>query len=195
MPNDRTTTYPGVTLRAASDSGPESDIEFLCRVYAFSRADEMAIVPWSEARKDAFLRSQFELQHHHYHHHYPDARYDLICEGGRAIGRYYVQPMKREIRIMDIALLPEHRGRGIGTRLVQDVLDEAEQSRRFVSLHVEESNPAMRLYQRMGFAAVEDVGVYKLMHWAPDGVTPIRGGEKSGPSGAPVGEPGAGELS
>jgi GNAT superfamily N-acetyltransferase len=195
MPNDRTTSYPGVTLRPACDSGPDSDIEFLFRVYASSRADEMALVPWSEAEKEAFLGSQFELQHHHYHHHYPDARYDLVCEGGRAIGRYYVQPMKGEIRIMDIALLPEHRGRGIGTRLVQDVLDEAAQSRRLVSLHVEESNPAMRLYQRMGFAAVDDVGIYKLMHWVPDRGKPIQAGEESEPSGGSGEEPGAVELS
>ncbi len=183
MPHDRTTSYPGVTLRPASDG----DLEFLYRVYSSSRADEMAIVPWSDAQKGAFLRSQFELQHRHYHQHYPDARYDLVCEGGRTIGRYYVEPMKREIRIMDIALLPERRGRGIGTHLVQDVLDEAEQSRRFVSLHVEESNPAMRLYQRMGFAPVDDVGIYKLMHRALDEITALQGGEENGPSGAPAG--------
>jgi ribosomal protein S18 acetylase RimI-like enzyme len=181
MPRERATSYPGVTLRPASHSGPDDDTEFLFRVYASSRADEMAVVPWSEAEKDAFLRSQFELQHHHYHQHYPDARYDLICEGDRAIGRYYVQPMKNEIRIMDIALLPEHRGRGIGTKLVRDVLDEAERSRRLVSLHVEDSNPAVRLYQRLGFAFVDDVGIYRLMHWVPGGFKPIHGGDESEP--------------
>ncbi len=75
---------------------------------------------------------------------------------------------------MDIALLPEHRGRGIGTRLVQDVLDEARASGRSVSLHVEETNPAKRLYERMGFVDVEDRGVYILMEWRTAADEPLR---------------------
>jgi ribosomal protein S18 acetylase RimI-like enzyme len=189
MSNERATSQPGVTLRPARNSGPENDLEFLCRVYAAARAEELAVVPWSEAEKAAFLKSQFELQHDHYHSNYPDARYDLICEAGRPIGRYYVEPMQNEIRIMDIALLPEHRGRGIGRRLVQDVLDEAARSRRFVSLHVEAENPAKRLYERMGFAVVTDVGVYELMHWVPEGLTPVYPG---GDSGSPVNPRGGG---
>ena len=129
------------------------------------------MVPWSDAEKETFLRSQFELQHHHYHTHYPNARYDLVCEANEAIGRYYVEPMTREIRIMDIALLPEYQGRGIGGSLVGDVLREAAESDRFVSLHVEDTNPAMRLYTRIGFRKAEqqgeNSGVYTLMHWVP----------------------------
>ena len=131
------------------------------------------LVDWSDEQKTDFLRFQFEAQHVHYHEVYPDARYDVIVRGGEAVGRLYVQPMSHEIRIMDIALLPEHRNRGIGGALVREVLDEAAATQRFVSLHVEANNPARGLYQRMGFRDAGDVGVYVLMHWIPAGLTPV----------------------
>jgi ribosomal protein S18 acetylase RimI-like enzyme len=152
----------------------ESDLEFLYRVYASTRADEMAmIVDWSRVQKEAFLRSQFQAQHRYYQENYPNASYDIIVNHGRDIGRFYVERMNNEIRIMDIALLPEERNRGLGRALMQAVLDEAVRTRRFVSLHVEERNPAMRLYKRMGFMIVGEVSFYKLMHWFPEGLTPV----------------------
>ena len=176
LSGERATSYPDVTLRPARNGveEPDCDLEFLLRVYASARADEMSLVPWSVAEQEAFLRSQFTLQHGHYHAHYAGARFDVICKRGRDVGRYYVDPTEREIRIMDIALLPEHRGRGIGTRLVQDVLDEARASGRSVSLHVEETNPAKRLYERMGFVDVEDRGVYMLMEWRAEAGESLR---------------------
>ena len=173
--SERATSYPDVTLRPARNGPeePECDLEFLLRVYASARADELSRAPWSDEEKEAFLRSQFTLQHDHYHTHYADARYDVICEGGRDVGRYYVDSTEREIRIMDIALLPEHRGRGIGTSLIQDVLEEARAGCGSVSLHVEETNPAKRLYQRMGFVDVEDRGVYMLMEWHAEAGEPL----------------------
>lgn len=165
----RNTTLPGVTLRPVA----EADLEFLYRVYAASRSDEMALlVDWSEEEVEQFLRFQFEAQHRHYQTHYPNARYDVIVREGEDAGRLYVQPMANEIRVMDIALLPEHRGQGIGRALMQEVLDEAASSQRFVSLHVEGNNPAKRLYERMGFTVVGEVSFYELMHWIPAGLTP-----------------------
>jgi hypothetical protein len=83
------------------------DLEFLYRVYAASRDAEMALLAdWSEARKEEFLRFQFEAQHRHYQEHYPDARYDVIVLEGDDVGRLYVARMRNEIRLMDIALLP-----------------------------------------------------------------------------------------
>lgn len=170
MQTTRATRVAGVTLRPAT----ADDREFLYRVYAASRADEMAmVVDWSDAQKETFLRQQFHAQDHQYHEHYPDARYDLIVRDGENAGRLYVQPMGHEIRVMDIALLPEHRGQGIGGALMGEVMDEARESGRFVSLHVEEHNPARRLYQRLGFVDAGEVTFYKLMHWVPPGHTPV----------------------
>jgi ribosomal protein S18 acetylase RimI-like enzyme len=174
----RPSAVPGVTLRAFRDD----DLEFLCELYASTRADEMALlIDWSQEQKQTFLRQQFDAQHGYYQQQYPAARYDVIELEGQRIGRLYVaelgageraeaseQPGQRaELRLMDIALLPEHRNRGMGEALVRELLDEAAAAGRLVSLHVEENNPARRLYQRLGFRDVADVSFYKLMHWEP----------------------------
>jgi ribosomal protein S18 acetylase RimI-like enzyme len=154
----------GVTLRPSG----EQDMDFLFRVYADSRAGEMALIAdWSDEQKDEFLRFQFRAQDNHYREHYPDARYDLILRDGRPIGRLYVCDLEEEIRLMDIALLATERNRGVGTALMQALLERATQQGKFVSLHVEEHNPAKRLYERLGFRDVADVSFYKLMHWHP----------------------------
>ena len=144
----------------------DADLEFLYQVYAASRDREMALVPqWSAAEQEAFLRDQFRLQHAHYQAHYPHARFDIIELNGEPIGRFYVATMEDEVRLMDIALLPEWRGRGIGSKLIDELLASARTSNRSVSLHVEPDNPARRLYLRLGFTDIEQVGVYTLMRW------------------------------
>ncbi len=145
----------------------DRDLEFLYRVYAGTRADEMALTGWGEAEIEQFLRRQFEAQHAHYQQHFPAAEYSLIRAGGRAIGRLYLDRRPDEIRIVDIALLPEERRAGIGGALLQSILDEAALTGRLVRIHVERNNPAMRLYDRLGFRKIEEQGVYWLMEWSP----------------------------
>lgn len=132
------------------------------------------IVDWTERQKEAFLRFQFQAQHSHYRVHYPDAHYDIIVEDCEDVGRLYVAAMPGEIRLMDIALVPERRGRGLGGALVGMLLEEAERAGKSVSLCVEEHNPARRLYERMGFIEVGELGLYKLMRWAPP-IIPLEG--------------------
>jgi ribosomal protein S18 acetylase RimI-like enzyme len=84
-------------------------------------------------------------------------------------GRFYVHRREREIRLMDIALLPEHRGRGIGSALLHDLFAEAAAAGKRVTVHVEEYNPARRLYERLGFKKIGEHGVYHLMEWRPPG--------------------------
>ena len=148
----------------------ERDSAFLLEVYASTRADEMALVDWPEVEKAEFLRMQFEAQHTYYVERFPEARFDLVLEGDRPIGRLYVDRRPDEVRIIDIALLPEARNGGIGSRLLRDLLDEAERAGKPVRIHVEQFNPAMRLYRRLGFADVEEHGVYRLMEWRPERV-------------------------
>lgn len=155
---------PRVALRPATDS----DLELLLRVYASTRADEMALTGWDEPTVGAFLRQQFEAQHAYYHANYTDTTFDVILVDGEPAGRLYVARWPEEIRIVDIALLPGHRGSGVGTRLLEDLMGEGRSSGRPVSIHVERFNPALRLYERLGFAQVEDRGVYLLMEWAPE---------------------------
>jgi ribosomal protein S18 acetylase RimI-like enzyme len=143
------------------------DEPFLLAVYASTRADELALVDWDEGQKAAFVQMQFAAQHRYYQEHYADAAYDVILCDGVAAGRLYVARRPAEIRIVDIALLPEFRNAGIGTALLRGLLDEGAASGKRVSIHVERFNPALRLYARLGFRQVEDKGVYLLLEWTP----------------------------
>jgi ribosomal protein S18 acetylase RimI-like enzyme len=142
-----------------------SDSELLLRVYASTRERELSLVPWSEADKRAFVRSQFEAQHLHYHRHYASAEYSIILERGRPAGRLYVDRGPDELRVIDITLLPEYRGSGIGSALLLQLKEEAHAMGKPLTIHVERNNPALRLYSRLGFERVSDDGVYQLMAW------------------------------
>jgi len=157
----------GVALRSVR----EADLPFLQTVYASTREDELAAVDWGDEQKQAFVAMQFDAQHRHYAEHYPGAEYLIIEQHGRPVGRLYVDRRPYEIRLMDIALLPEHRGRGLGSRLIAMLLDEARAAGHVVRIHVEQFNPALRLYERLGFRRIEERGVYWLMEWIPEPVT------------------------
>jgi ribosomal protein S18 acetylase RimI-like enzyme len=141
----------------------EADLPFLYTVYASTRQEELAHVPWTEAQKEEFLRFQFSAQHQHYQQHYTGASFDLILLDGQPAGRLYVARWQTEIRIVDIALLPEYRNLGIGTLLLNELIAEAQTSGLALSIHVEQNNPALRLYQRLGFQVDSEYGVYYLM--------------------------------
>lgn len=143
------------------------DRDFLFRIYASTRLEELALTHWDEAQKQAFLVQQFEAQDHHYRTHYPGARLDLIVLDDEPIGRLYVARWKEEIRIMDIALLPEYRDQGVGGSLLRDLLAEAAATDRRLTIHVERYNPALRLYRRLGFEPVGETGVYLLLAVEP----------------------------
>ena len=144
------------------------DRAFLERLYASTRQDELEPVDWNEEQKLSFLRQQFEAQDHYYHEHFPDCSYQIITRAARAIGRLYLDRREDEHRIVDIALLPEFRGQGVGRRLMQEILDEARQSELPVRIHVEQYNPALRLYKDLGFQELGEVGAYFFMEWKAD---------------------------
>jgi ribosomal protein S18 acetylase RimI-like enzyme len=146
----------------------EFDRELLLRTYASTRADELAQVDWSQADKARFIESQFDAQAKHYADVYPDGEYDVIeTPQGEAIGRLYMHRGRSDLRVIDITLLPEWRGQGLGCRILDDVLDEAAATQRTVSIHVEIFNPAQHLYERLGFVPIETRGLYRLMQWTP----------------------------
>lgn len=147
------------------------DEALLYRIYGSTREDELALVDWDDAQKAAFLMMQFTAQHRYYQEHYPHASFEIILLGGQPAGRLYVEQWPEEVRIVDIALLPEYRNSGIGTTLLKGILQEAAQAGKRVSIHVERFNPAMRLYERLGFSTVGEHGVYYLMEWLPGNPT------------------------
>lgn len=145
----------------------EADHPFLRDLYAHVRSAELAPVPWPEEAKRAFLNEQFDLQHQHYVKNYPGADLLVIQKDAVPIGRVYVYRTEREMRLMDIALVPEQRGRGIGSALLQELMAEARATKRELTLHVEPDNPAQHLYQRLGFHLIENRGVYDFLGWKP----------------------------
>lgn len=146
----------------------DEDREFLVRLYASTRLEELAPVPWSHDQKMGFLRNQFEAQDSHYREHYADTERRLILVEDRRAGRLYLQRRADEHRIVDIALLPDFRGRGVGGALLEQVLNEARSAGKPVRIHVEKNNPAYGLYQRLRFRKLEDKGVYDLLEWQTD---------------------------
>lgn len=155
---------PSVSFRPITSD----DRELLLRIYRSTREDELAtVVDWTPEMKDAFILQQFTAQHTWYQEHYEGAEFLVILVDGAPAGRLYVHRRPSEIRLVDIALLPEYRNTGLGTRLLRGLLAEGEASGRPVTIHVEIYNPAMRLYQRLGFRPIEDRGVYHLLEWRP----------------------------
>ena len=152
-----------ISLRSAN----ERDEGFLRLVYAESRRQELDQVEWPDGAREEFLRGQFDAQAAHYVKHYPGADFLIVEHEGRPAGRLYVRRSPPEIRIMDIALVPEVRGKGIGAALLQQLIDEGRASARIITIHVEKFNPALRLYERLGFRAVDDRGAYWFLQWSP----------------------------
>jgi GNAT superfamily N-acetyltransferase len=162
----------GLVLRAAE----EADLVFLSDLYAEVRADELAPVPWPEAAKRAFLQQQFDLQHAHYIKHYVGADFLVIELDGQRIGRIYLHRTANDIRVMDVALVSTQRGRGLGSALFAELIEESEHAGVPISLHVEAENPANRLYQRLGFEHWEDRGVYQFLGRRPSALRNQAGG-------------------
>ena len=164
------TPAPTIDYRPITDA----DLPFLLRLYASTRVDELAQVPWTDEQKAAFIVQQFEAQHAWWQEHYAGARFDLVLVDGEPAGRLYVDVWPREIRIVDIALEPAHRGGGIGTMLLRQVFAEGDAAGKPVSIHVEVFNPARRLYGRLGFVEKGAHGdVYLLMERPVGGAAPV----------------------
>lgn len=141
------------------------DQDLLRLIYGSTRAPEMEVVPWTDAQKEDFLNMQFRLQMAHFRRNYPDATFDIILESGAPIGRLYVDRAVDEVLVLDIAVLPEYRGKGIGGMLLQQLMVEAADGAIPLRLHVEQGNRAKRLYERLGFRVITDRGVYLEMEW------------------------------
>lgn len=157
----RTSTLADVTLRPVVPG----DRAFLVGVYAATRAEELDQVDWPAGAREAFVSMQFDAQDQHYRTASPEGSFDVVEVAGQPAGRLYVDRRPTDVRIIDIALLPAFRGAGIGTALLRGAMEEAAASGRTVSIHVEATNRAAELYERLGFRLLEDRGVYRLLEW------------------------------
>jgi ribosomal protein S18 acetylase RimI-like enzyme len=153
----------GFALRAET----EADIPFLRRLYASTRWHELTpVADWSDDQKRVFLDNQFAFQRHHYRTHFRTAEFAVLERDGVPAGRLYIHRQADAVHVVDISLLPEWRGRGTGTALMQAVCAEAHAAGKKASIAVEKHNPAQRLYRRLGFRQVSDLGAYWTMEWS-----------------------------
>lgn len=143
------------------------DETFLFRLYVSTRKDEMAAWGWSEEHQQFFLQMQYNAQQSGYRAQYAQAESQIIVVQGQDAGRLFAARSAGEIHLVDIALLPEYRGAGIGTVLIGALLDEARSNGQSVHLHVLRENRARRLYERLGFTVSDDDQLYLAMQWRP----------------------------
>ena len=153
---------PPYQLRSATDG----DFAFMRAVYGSTREEELAVTGWSREQKDAFLDHQFGAQTQYYREHRPGAEWQIIVIEGHDAGRLVVYRRASEHRIVDIALLPAFRGRGVGSDILRELQRTAAADGCLLSIHVECNNPARNLYERLGFLPAGEPGeVYQLMEW------------------------------
>ena len=145
-----------IARRPANDS----DDDFLFEVFFATRAGSLAAANLSDAQIRQLMELQFQAQRQHYRARHPDAEIVIVEIAGEPVGYLNVESTEERIVLVDIALLPAARGRGIGTRLLSDLLRAAVARGLPVVAHVETSNPARRLYRRMGFDEVANDGAY-----------------------------------
>lgn len=146
----------------------ESDLPFLRKLYGTTRQEEMDLLHnWSREEKHDFLDQQFHAQHSFYQQSFPKAQFDLVSHRGIRIGRLYQEERIDEIRIIDIAIIPQYRNQGIGSKLIREIIDRAENINKCVRIHVEHNNRALHLYLNLGFQQIDTSGVYFLMEFRP----------------------------
>lgn len=145
------------------------DAPFLLQLYASTRAEELALVPWSAEQRQAFVSMQFAAQQDHYRKQYPRAIHEIVLVNERPIGQLYVARLEHEMRIIDFTIMPEQRNAGVGSFLLRRLLDEAALAGKVVRIYVEDFNPSLRLFERIGFKPIAKEGMHLLMEWTAHG--------------------------
>ena len=148
-----------------------ADEPLLRRIYATTRQAELDATDWSDTQREQFLDLQYRAQAQHYEAHNPGAEHGIVevrVDGSAwtPAGRLWLHRRPDALHVLDIALLPEHCGRGLGGDVLRHVMQRAWAGGRVVTIYVEQGNPARRLYERLGFVPVGPlVGVHQRMAW------------------------------
>jgi ribosomal protein S18 acetylase RimI-like enzyme len=144
-----------------------TDRDALVAIFVTTRERELALLPLPEPAWTAFVQQQFEAQDRSWRTAYPDASRMAVTLDGEVVGRFYVDRGAGALHIIEISLMPAHRGQGIGTHLLAELIAESEAAGIPLTLHVDRTNPAVRLYSRLGFDVVGDEGLYLSMRLRP----------------------------
>ncbi len=157
------TSFASISLRAIT---PE-DANFLLALYKSSRGDDLRGLGWDEERISEFLEMQYEAQQRFHASEYKKPVDQIVLRGDDAVGRCTFEPREHEIRCIDIALMPQHRNAGIGTRLIRELQSEAKKQKKPLRLQVIRFSRAISLLERLGFQRISETGTHFQMEWAP----------------------------
>jgi GNAT superfamily N-acetyltransferase len=148
-----------------------ADAETLLEIYKSSRGDDLRGLGWPEDRISEFLGMQYEAQQKFYATDYQHATDEMILREGDPAGRLIVERREHEIRCIDLALLPAHRNRGIGSLLIRKLQDEAGRTKKPLRLQVIRFNRAVNLLERSGFIRTSETGTHFQMEWTPEALS------------------------
>ncbi len=152
-----------VTLRPATSR----DEPFLYELISSILADQLKAQSWDESVRGPLLQMQYRARSQSYTARFPGAEHNIILVSGVPAGRMIVFRSDREIRLVDIAIASAYRRTGIGGGLIRELLEESDRSGKPVRLTVALDNPALSLYQRLGFVRTDGNGVQQEMERAP----------------------------
>jgi ribosomal protein S18 acetylase RimI-like enzyme len=144
----------------------DDNLNIALSAFGSTRELELSVVPWTAEQKMAFIKMQFQAQQADYQRRFPNAEHTIIELDGQATGRLYLVRLPDSIRILDITILPAYRNAGIGTRIIKDLMEEARGANCVVRIYVENYNPSLGLFERLGFVKVEELGAHYLMEWS-----------------------------
>lgn len=147
------------------------DRDLLLRIYASTRARELALVPWDAAQKSLFLQHQFAFQDQHYGAQFPDAEYSIVVHNGEDAGRIFITRDETRIHVLEFTILPEHRGRGIGTEILRWLKEEARGKALPLTTYLDQLSDSQAWLEKRGFTRISDEGIHFLMQWTPSGQT------------------------
>jgi ribosomal protein S18 acetylase RimI-like enzyme len=143
----------------------DDDLAFRLRLFRDSRP-ELALLPLPSPMLDQVVDFQFRAQTMSYRAQFPRARFDIIELDGAPIGRIVVDRPGSAIHIVDQALTPQYRNRGLGSTIMGALMREAGEAGLPVRLTVAPSNqPSLRLYLRLGFRTVETGPTHIALEW------------------------------
>ena len=157
------TTFPSISLRVIA---PE-DSKFLLILYKSSRGEDLRGLGWDEQRISEFLDMQYEAQQRFHATEYKKAIDQIVLRGSEPVGRVTFEPREHEIRCVEVALMPEHRNAGIGTRLIRELQTEAKRQKKPLRLQVIRFSRSVSLFERLGFQRISETGTHFQMEWTP----------------------------
>ena len=133
---------PSIDFRQAT----EEDFDFLFAMHIATMKDYVdQIWGWDDAFQESLFRER-----------YIPNQIQVIKFDGKDIGMISLEERTDDVFLRAIEILPTHQGQGIGSRIIQEIIDDAESKQKPVSLSVLKGNPAKSLYERLGFSVIEE---------------------------------------